>query len=168
MLSTEPNSGLNATTLGSWPEQKSRVPCSIDWTTQVPQIFTILFESHQISPLQIHGCCCLGFWGLCFYFFPLVIWTSLGVFDHLPSTNVMRSLELCPECPFTEILKPPIDHAKGRNIIIIKTLKKNRIHWIHLTSLHNRAAVPSRVSCPQWMFVEIDWLNRWAIYITNC
>ena len=35
-LSTEPDMGLDPTTLGSWPEPKSRVECSFDWALQVP------------------------------------------------------------------------------------------------------------------------------------
>ena len=48
MLSTEPNAGFNATTLGSWPEPKSRVGRS---TQVLPgNNFKIRFW-HQVSHL---------------------------------------------------------------------------------------------------------------------
>jgi len=34
--STEPDVGLDLTALRSWPEQKSRIGCLIDWATQAP------------------------------------------------------------------------------------------------------------------------------------
>ena len=37
VLSAEPNEGLNPRTLRSPPELKSRVRCSTNYTTQVPQ-----------------------------------------------------------------------------------------------------------------------------------
>ena len=36
VLSTEPNAGLNARTLRSWPEPKSRVKQSTNWAIQMP------------------------------------------------------------------------------------------------------------------------------------
>ena len=36
ILSVEPNTGLDVTTLRSWPEPKSRVECFTKWATQVP------------------------------------------------------------------------------------------------------------------------------------
>ena len=35
--STEPNEGLDLTTVRSWSDPKSKVICSTDWATQVPQ-----------------------------------------------------------------------------------------------------------------------------------
>ena len=42
LLSTEPDAGLNLTTLRSWPELKSTVRRLTGWATQVPQQFSFL------------------------------------------------------------------------------------------------------------------------------
>ena len=40
-VSTEPNVGLDPTTLGSWPEPKPRVRCLTNWAIQLPLIVSI-------------------------------------------------------------------------------------------------------------------------------
>ena len=47
-LSTEPDTELDPTTLGSWPEPKSRVGSSINWTTQEPLLLLLVgtFDTH--------------------------------------------------------------------------------------------------------------------------
>ena len=41
-LSTEPDTGPDPTTLGSWPEQKSRAQCSTNRATQAPSLGVLL------------------------------------------------------------------------------------------------------------------------------
>ena len=47
--------GLNLMTLGSWPEPKSRVRCSTDRATQVPQSVWFFFLN-KIKPLLWNNC----------------------------------------------------------------------------------------------------------------
>lgn len=49
MLSTEPNMGLNPTTLGLWSELKSRDGCLTDWITQVP--YCCIFNTNYSYPI---------------------------------------------------------------------------------------------------------------------
>lgn len=89
-------------------------------------------------------------------------WMSLELFGHLPSTNVMRSLELCPECPLTEILKSPTEHLRVRGIWIKKT-ESIGCTWNFFTMGPEKPwlqpAAPSRVPCPHQAY-GINLLNK--------
>ena len=52
--SVEPDTGLELTTLGSWPEPNSRVRRSTDWATQVPIYLFIYLFIYYLSFWKTH------------------------------------------------------------------------------------------------------------------